>query len=208
MKEMLAEIGERLKFARVKRGLSQKTVAKQLGITWETLSRYEHGKTAPFNYINELAAIYKQPVEYFVGSEISKSIEQRLDKLLANIDNNDRPLTFHKYFKPVIRVINKLSGGGITADLETNFVFKEITSELIEKHEDQLFGINASAIKLENRIKLINTKMSTLIFAKEAELKKGEYCLAFDGVTYKLAVFDPKDVFTPLAKLVAIFTEA
>jgi DNA-binding XRE family transcriptional regulator len=53
-----------LKAARINAGLSQKSAAKALGITSDTLRKYETGKTVPkWTVVDKMKSLYKYPFE-------------------------------------------------------------------------------------------------------------------------------------------------
>ena len=65
-----------LKRRRVKRGLSQKDIAKKLGLTQSQYSRIENGESDPTKYLNELSRILNcQPNELF-EAKILEEIEE------------------------------------------------------------------------------------------------------------------------------------
>lgn len=55
-----------VKAARVNAGLTQKQAADKLGITTQTLSKYEKSGVVKFKVIKKMAEIYKMPVEFFL----------------------------------------------------------------------------------------------------------------------------------------------
>ena len=61
---------ERLRQARLEKGLTQERVGEQAGLTFNSISRYENGAAFPSQLaLNMLATIYDKPVEWFFGEE-------------------------------------------------------------------------------------------------------------------------------------------
>ncbi|MCA9385501.1 helix-turn-helix transcriptional regulator [Candidatus Dojkabacteria bacterium] len=61
------KIGRKIKNARIESGLSQAQLGKELGVTWEMVSRYENGRSSAFNHIDTIADILRKDVGYFLG---------------------------------------------------------------------------------------------------------------------------------------------
>lgn len=48
-------VGRNIRYYRNKLNLTQQELADKIGLTWEMISRYEHGKSSPMERIDELA---------------------------------------------------------------------------------------------------------------------------------------------------------
>jgi transcriptional regulator with XRE-family HTH domain len=69
-------VGERLKTAREKAGLTQAQVAQRLRVTEMTVYRWESGKYEPsYGKLQLLSDLYQQPVESFIGDRPSTIVE-------------------------------------------------------------------------------------------------------------------------------------
>lgn len=66
MNNLYAHVGVRLKIRRRELGLTQKEVAKHIGVTYQQLQKYESGKSrVDSDRLFELARILKVDIEYF-----------------------------------------------------------------------------------------------------------------------------------------------
>lgn len=84
---------ERLKLLRhEKRGLTQESLADQLGIAKTTYSSYEQGKREPdFNTLQQLASYFDVSVDYLLGNSTERQ-EVDLDKPGAILRYNGKPI--------------------------------------------------------------------------------------------------------------------
>ena len=63
------QIGSRIESGRLALGLSRERVASELGISLDTLIRYERGRTDPsFRQVAQLSLLLEQPLEFFFAS--------------------------------------------------------------------------------------------------------------------------------------------
>lgn len=70
----MSSVGERLRKARIKKGLKQAEVAKRLGVTRSVISRYELGiNDPPSENIIKLAEIYGVSPNYLLGFKEEKT---------------------------------------------------------------------------------------------------------------------------------------
>lgn len=69
-KELMLELGKRIKVAREEARMSQLQVGVSLGVTDKTISGYESGRIAPpIDKLLQLADLFKKPITYFLGSD-------------------------------------------------------------------------------------------------------------------------------------------
>ncbi len=69
-KELMMELGKRIKVAREEARMSQLQVGVSLGVTDKTISGYESGRIAPpIDKLLQLADLFKKPITYFLGSD-------------------------------------------------------------------------------------------------------------------------------------------
>jgi transcriptional regulator with XRE-family HTH domain len=65
------KLGNRLKFLREKKGMTQIKVAERLNLHNKTLSDYERGVSEPdIDTLKRIAELYDVPVDYLLGSKI------------------------------------------------------------------------------------------------------------------------------------------
>lgn len=76
-------IGDRLRKARERKGISQLEVSKRININNKTLSRYENGNSEPdFSTLKSLAELYNVSISYFFNED--KNEEYDLKELLKD----------------------------------------------------------------------------------------------------------------------------
>lgn len=69
-KEMMIELGKKIRIARLEASMSQLQVGVALGVTDKTISGYESGRIAPpFDKLLALADLFKRPITYFLGAD-------------------------------------------------------------------------------------------------------------------------------------------
>lgn len=67
---MMKTISERIRFLRLDMGLSQTKLAKELGVSQDTVSLWERGKSYPdAEMIIKLARFFNVPSDYILGLE-------------------------------------------------------------------------------------------------------------------------------------------
>lgn len=72
---MVHELGERLKIARIKKGLSQEQVAELVGIKAGTISSYETGNVTPsVEILMKLASTFNASADYLLGIDREKAL--------------------------------------------------------------------------------------------------------------------------------------
>lgn len=71
----------RLKEARIKNGLTQEEVAKELKVTHATIGNYENGKREPdIEMLGKLAVFYEISVDYLLGLGKPNQNEENIKK--------------------------------------------------------------------------------------------------------------------------------
>lgn len=69
-KEIVKELGKKIRLARDEARMSQFQVGVTLGVTDKTISGYESGRIAPpVDKLIQLAEIFKKPVAFFLGAD-------------------------------------------------------------------------------------------------------------------------------------------
>ena len=70
------DFGLRLRQLREDRGMSRSTLAKKLGVSTETIYRYENNLQDPaLNRIKQLAGVFQTSIDYLVGLDCSYTIK-------------------------------------------------------------------------------------------------------------------------------------
>ena len=65
----MVDLGNRLKTLRLRKGLSQKELARQVGVTKSTISAYEKGdRKPPYENLVLLARIFHVSTDYLLGA--------------------------------------------------------------------------------------------------------------------------------------------
>ena len=124
----MSTFGERLKKARIKKGLTQKNVATSTGLVRATLANWEIGRAEPdLESIKILADFYNVPIDYLLGrtdnmEELEKDIESAISghpelmEIWLEIKNREDLQSLFREVKPmtpenvkkVIRIIKAL----------------------------------------------------------------------------------------------------
>ncbi len=67
---LIKEIGDKIKTARVESKMSQLQVAVSLGVSDKTISGYESGRIAPpIDKLIQVAEIFRKPITYFLSND-------------------------------------------------------------------------------------------------------------------------------------------
>jgi repressor LexA len=78
-----AEIGARIKQARLERGLTQEELAALASFSKRSLQDYESGKTIPYRHLGELGQLLGKSIEWFLhGDEAINVEEDRLREIV------------------------------------------------------------------------------------------------------------------------------
>jgi transcriptional regulator with XRE-family HTH domain len=128
------QIGDRLRYYRHKKGLTQQNLADKVGVTWEMISRYERGESSAITQIEGLSkALDISPAEFIVaGYSINDKLptNQGIIPLLSNserLNTISKPIEFEKALKE-------------------NFSYYNAPSWILAKFPEA-FAIEAGAIK-------------------------------------------------------------
>ena len=65
----IKQIGQRIRYYRVLKGLTQQELADRIGVTWEMVSRYENGRTNPMRQLVLIAEALGIPSKLLLGTE-------------------------------------------------------------------------------------------------------------------------------------------
>lgn len=66
------DVGKAIKELRINRGLSQRDLAKQIGLTNAALWKIENGKTVPrFSTIENICSYFRIPLAYFYARSMT-----------------------------------------------------------------------------------------------------------------------------------------
>ncbi len=64
----------RFREKRIQKGLTQEDLAKQLGVSQQTISQYENGtREASYDILKSLSSLYQVPIDYLLGISITYS---------------------------------------------------------------------------------------------------------------------------------------
>jgi transcriptional regulator with XRE-family HTH domain len=79
------DFGERLRWCRDKKGLTQKFVAEKIGVKNNTLSSYESGKRQPdYETLKKLADLYEVSIDYILTGEDQQGSSDEMWKELLD----------------------------------------------------------------------------------------------------------------------------
>ena len=95
------DFGLRLRQIREDRGMSRFTLAKKLGVSKETIYRYENNLQDPaLNRIIQLAGIFQTSIDYLVGLDYSYTIK------LPQLTNEQR-VALNEFLRVFVRDLEK-----------------------------------------------------------------------------------------------------
>ena len=95
------DFGLRLRQLREDRGMSRFTLAKKLGVSKETIYRYENNLQDPaLNRIIQLAGIFQTSIDYLVGLDYSYTIK------LPQLTNEQR-VALNEFLRVFVRDLEK-----------------------------------------------------------------------------------------------------
>ncbi|MEO1109639.1 MAG: helix-turn-helix transcriptional regulator [Pseudomonadota bacterium] len=84
--DLKQEVGSRVKAARKMRGMTQATLAEAIGMSFETVSNLERGKTAPnFNTLSDIASALSIEMKFFFDFQPNNSSKLR-SRLLSELN--------------------------------------------------------------------------------------------------------------------------
>lgn len=158
-------IGEKIKQARLAKGLTLQEVANKMSLTQGTLSKYENGdiKNIPNTRLKKLSKILDVDVSYFYeGSKNKNSII--VDKLIELTENNK---------------INWISPNNPNEDI--SFEISELVKELINQSSSQ--EIQYYSLSNENQ----ETDIENTIYL--LQVGTNWYCIYKTAISHKLFVF-------------------
>lgn len=90
------KLQDKLILSRKKRGFTQNQLSKELQVTRQTISRWEHGTALPsMDNLRRLSQLYGVTLDYFIDKELEEidSITETVDSVSQN--NSDNSLTTH-----------------------------------------------------------------------------------------------------------------
>lgn len=136
-------LGTNLFNARKKSGLSQEQVAEKLGVSRQTISKWELGETIPDIYQSKrLSTLYHltldELIEFDVDiKEIQEAIEKTDDKLTEKIDwtkawSKKYPI-LASYHKEVKKETYEIALKNLLDDLQKRYGYNELDSLLVLK---------------------------------------------------------------------------
>lgn len=98
----IKDFGEKLKNARLYKGMSQRSLGLALGLSDKTISSYESGRSFPsLEILERISEILNKPIEYFISSSKEIHIEQNLEKV------NQLLLTIKEEISDIKKTISK-----------------------------------------------------------------------------------------------------
>ena len=94
----MMDLGTRIKEARLKRGLSQKTLAEKIGKAPTTISCYENGiQVPPTEVLKSISLALYVPIDYFFGISCEKAYS---DANLTTSQKEVVDLLFQEFTEP------------------------------------------------------------------------------------------------------------
>lgn len=126
-------IGERVRYYRRKKGLTQQNLADKVGVTWEMISRYERGETTILGKLEELSSALEIAPAIFVSSGYESEGNSQLRNFLPFIISED-----------LVNKIKKISD--LEKVLQNTYNFYTCPDWIMNRYPDS-FAIDSSIIK-------------------------------------------------------------
>ena len=80
------DLGQRIREARKRSGMSQQQLAAYIGVSDKTVSAYEIGRVdPPVEMLRKISSVTTHPIGYFLG-EIQSSIEAKLERIASELE--------------------------------------------------------------------------------------------------------------------------
>jgi len=125
------DFGKRLRQARIESGLTIKEAARRAGTEMTSVWRYEAGQREPMAHVvYALAKVYRRPIEWFYGEEISPAAEALIELGMTHPDGR-------LFSVPVdtvrpINVIGAISAGGFVESWQDDLGTMEVPASVLE----------------------------------------------------------------------------
>jgi transcriptional regulator with XRE-family HTH domain len=80
------KLGEKIRQARVDRGLRQIDLAKLIGVSPQSISAFESGKISPApEYLQDIAHHTNRPLHLFTGHKVAEAVA-RVDEMISELN--------------------------------------------------------------------------------------------------------------------------
>lgn len=132
----MATLGERIKSARLREGLTQEELAKAINTTKAAISRYESGKRNPSGgLLEKIAAVLNTTVvELYVGMTADEFTRKSMDEYEA-YERELEDYYLPGYTKDLVSAFNKLNAEGQRKAIERVEELTEIAKYLADDIE-------------------------------------------------------------------------
>jgi transcriptional regulator with XRE-family HTH domain len=128
------QIGDRIRYYRHKKSLTQQNLADKVGVTWEMISRYERGESSALGQIEKISEVLDMsPTEFIVAGYTQSNNLLNNSGILPYLNNSE-------LFKSISKVTDfeKL--------LKESFNYYNAPSWILAKYPES-FAIEAGSIK-------------------------------------------------------------
>jgi len=125
------DFGKRLRQARIESGLTIKEAARRAGTEMTSVWRYEAGQREPMAHVvYALAKVYRRPIEWFYGEEISPAAEALIELGMTHPDG--RPFSVPVDTVRPINVIGAISAGGFVESWQDDLGTMDVPASVLE----------------------------------------------------------------------------
>lgn len=188
-------IGKQIRKARIARQLSQKELGKEIGVTWEMISRYENGKSSARRNLEKLSKTLNRPIQYFFGVE-DIPLREEMERLSRLIDKKKRVIEGNNK----VKYIEVLAGLKLEEALQLSSAEYFCPKWIIKKYND------AFAMRLDNVDSdvLSITASDIGYFSYRTKPEKRDYVLIGDISSYEIVRYKKGRDMEPEAILIAI----
>jgi len=120
-----------MKQARIESGLTIKEAARRGGTQMASLWRYEAGQREPLAHVvYALARVYRKPIEWFYGDELSPAAEALKELGITHPDG--RPISVPVDTVRPINVIGAISAGGFVESWQDDLGTMDVPASILE----------------------------------------------------------------------------
>ncbi len=146
------EIGKKIKYYRQEKKLTQEELGDRIGVTWETVSKYERGVTEPYKRIHAIAKALNVDVVELLQNNYNSSTNNQIP-LFTKIPKDFKftPENTNFFYSCPVWILKKDRG-----------VFA-IDMDLFEKESKGIYYVSPNTKPKRNNLVLIYSKEELLI---------------------------------------------
>lgn len=179
------DIGLQIKKARAEKGMSQEDLAKEIGVTWEMISRYENGRSSAHRHLDKFGMVLGKPISYFWGvSENTTTIS--VESIVKALKKEGLSQGAGKSNE--VTLVDDLSILGFDKSIKLSRKYYSAPDWIVEKYND-IFALRLDSVDEEG---IGINKGDIGYFSVKAEPKSGDMVLVESGMNYSVQKYSEK----------------